>query len=257
MSWQDKSGTDETKPFLEHLNDLRAVIIRSGLLLIAGIIILIPFTPSVLKLLMMPLRIINIDPGEFLVTLTVAGGFGVAVRIALWGGAVLSAPFIVLVISGFVFPALTAREKKSVSRAGIFAVVLFFVGVAVCYFTTLPFALRAMIGINDWLELRCEFVNIRDYVSFVLRLLLAFGLAFELPVVIMVLSSLGIVNSSQLRQKRPHVWVSLMALAMFLTPPDPVTQILLALPLALLYEVCIWSTAHSERRQSSGRGLSR
>ncbi len=249
MASPDNTVHGEAKPFIEHLNDLRTVIIHSGLLLAAGIILMIPFTPLVLKLTMMPLSVIGVDYREFLVSLSVGSGFAVAIKISLWGGLLLSAPFIVLVVGRFVFPALTAGEKHAVSQSGGYAVVLFFLGVAVCYFTTLPFALRAMIGINDWLGLKCDFINVRDYVAFVIRLLLAFGLAFELPVVVLAMSAMGVVNSRQLKNKRPYVWVALMAAAMFLTPPDPITQLLLAGPLALLYEFCIWTIARREKKR--------
>ncbi len=250
MGLPDNTAHGEAKPFLEHLSELRTVIIRSGLLLAGGVILMIPFTPFALKLAMMPLRVIGIDYSEFLVPLSVGSGFSVAIRISLWGGLLLSAPFIVLVAGRFIFPALTSGEKQAVSQSGSYAVILFFLGAAVCYFTTLPFALRAMIGINDWLGLKCNFIDVRDYVSFVIRLLLAFGLAFELPVVVLAMSAMGVVDARQLRSKRPYVWVALMVAAMFLTPPDPITQLLLALPLALLYELCIWTIARREKQRT-------
>ncbi len=250
MGSPDNAAQGEAKPFLDHLSDLRTVIIRSGLLLAGGVILMVPLTPFVLKLAMMPLSVIGIDYQEFLVPLSVGSGFSVAIKISLWGGLMLSAPFIVLVAGRFIFPALTAGEKHAVSNSGSYAVVLFFLGVAVCYFTTLPFALRAMIGINDWLGLKCNFIDVRDYVAFVIRLLLAFGLAFQLPVVVLAMSAMGVVDSRQLKSKRPYVWVALMAAAMFLTPPDPITQLLLALPLALLYELCIWTIARKEKKRA-------
>jgi len=115
------------------------------------------------------------------------------------------------------------------------------------YFVTMPVALRMMFRINAWMRVSCEFVELSDYVSFVLRLLIAFGLAFELPVVVVVLGSIGVVSSDQLRAKRRHVIVGLLIAAMLLTPPDPLTQILMAGPLVLLYELCIWVVWFRER----------
>jgi sec-independent protein translocase protein TatC len=111
----------------------------------------------------------------------------------------------------------------------------------------MPVALRMMFRINDWMRVSCEFVELGNYVSFVLRLLIAFGLAFELPVVVVVLGSIGIVSSDQLRARRRHVIVGLLIVAMLLTPPDPLTQIMMAGPLVLLYELCIWVVWFRER----------
>ena len=116
------------------------------------------------------------------------------------------------------------------------------------YFLTLPLALRVMFRINNWLGASCEFVELSDYVGFVMKLLIAFGLAFELPVIIIVLGSLGIISSDQLRSKRRYVIVLLMVAAMLLTPPDPLTMLMMAAPLALLYELCIWVIRLKERR---------
>jgi sec-independent protein translocase protein TatC len=117
------------------------------------------------------------------------------------------------------------------------------------YFVTLPVALELMLRINRWLGVRCEFVELGDYVSFVLKLLICFGLAFELPVIVLALGTVGVVNSGQLRRYRRHVIVGLLVAAMLLTPPDPVTQLLMAAPMALLYEACIWLVRLIERRR--------
>ena len=112
----------------------------------------------------------------------------------------------------------------------------------------MPVALKFMIRVNEWIGTSCEFWEEADYVSFVLKLLLAFGLAFELPVVVLALGSMGIVSSEQLRDKRRHVIIGLLVLAMFLTPADPYTMILMAAPMTVLYEFCIWMTWYRERK---------
>jgi sec-independent protein translocase protein TatC len=164
----------------------------------------------------------------------------------------LAAPVIVWIIAWFVFPGLTARERMALRRGGLVAVGLFVVGVAMGYAMTLPVALRMMLGINSWLgEPQTPFVDLADFVAFELKLLLGFGLAFQLPVVLLALGSVGIISSKQLREKRRHVIVCVFVLAMLLTPPDPITQVMMALPLALLYEACVWLLRAMERRRSS------
>jgi sec-independent protein translocase protein TatC len=122
--------------------------------------------------------------------------------------------------------------------------------VSLCYFITLKVALQMMFRINAWMGLSTEFVELGNYVAFVLKLLIAFGLAFEMPVVLLALGGAGLVTSKQLREKRRHVIVGLLVLAMILTPPDPVTQMMMAVPLVCLYELCIWLIFAKEKRST-------
>lgn len=244
-----------TKPFVEHLEDLRVTILRCLVALVAGMILVVPFSPAILRLLKLPLAKAGQNPEEFLRVFRVVGGMSITMRIALWGGLVLSIPFLGYFISAFIFPGLTKRERKSVLRASGFAAVLFVAGVALGYFATLPVALSLMLRIIEWLGSPCEFLELSDYVGFVLKLLVAFGLAFELPVVVLALGSMGLISSEQLRKKRPYVIVGLFVVAMVLTPPDPLTQLMMALPLTALYECCIWVIRLKEiRAERAERG---
>ncbi|MBN1557203.1 MAG: twin-arginine translocase subunit TatC [Lentisphaerae bacterium] len=230
----------EPQSFLEHLEDLRRAVIGSAAALAAGMAAALPLAPWMLELLRGRLAAAGENPDTFLRVLQVAGGFSIAMRLVFWGGLLLAMPFIVLAVGGFVFPGLTRRERKTVVRAGGAAVLLFAAGAAMGYFVTLPVALRLMFRINRWLGVTCEFVELADYVAFVLKLLISFGLAFELPVVIVALGFMGILSSAQLRARRRHVIVGLTIASMLLTPPDPLTLLLMAVPLAALYESCIW-----------------
>ncbi|MDP6491390.1 MAG: twin-arginine translocase subunit TatC [Kiritimatiellia bacterium] len=229
-----------TKPFVEHLDDLRRTILWSLIALGAGMAFAFPLAPYVLKLLKVPVAQSGVDPETFLRVLRVAGGLSITLRIGFWGGLLLALPFILLAVGWFVFPGLTQRERRAIRNALGMAVVLFAAGVSFGYFLVLPSVVQLMLRINEWLGLTCDFVELADYVSFVLRLLIAFGLAYELPVVIVVLGHLGIVTSASLRAYRRHVIVGLLVAAMLLTPPDPLSQIMMALPLVVLYEICIW-----------------
>jgi sec-independent protein translocase protein TatC len=250
MSWQDREKPDESKPFLEHLEDLRRAILWSLAFLAVGILIAIPLAPLVLYLVKVPLVRAGVDPAQFLRVLRVAGGFSTAMQVIFWTGLIISAPFIVFAVGNFVAPGLTVRERRTIGHAAGFAVVLFVAGVALGYFSTLPVAVRMMLGINKWMGISCEFVELGDYVSFVLGILLAFGLAFELPMIVVILGSLGIVSSKQLREKRRHVIVGIFIIAAILTPPDAMTQIMMAVPLVLLNELCIWLVWFRERKRA-------
>lgn len=249
ISPDDRRVSEHTKPFLEHLEDLRRTLLWSAGFLGLGIALAIPMAPYVLELLKVPVERNGLDPEQFLRVLRITGGFSIALRTVFWTGLLVGTPFILCAVGGFVFPGLTAREKRAVVGASGFAILLFGAGVLMGYVVTLPVALRVLLAINRWLGVTCEFVELADYVAFVLKLLIAFGTAFELPVLILALGGLGVLHSRQLRAKRRHVIVGLLIVAMLLTPPDPLTQLLMAVPMALLYEACIWTLWFVERRR--------
>lgn len=237
------------KPFVEHLDDLRRMLFHSTAYFIAGLIAAVPFAPYVLDLAKDPVTRSGRNADEFLRVIHIAGGFVLAMKVIFWTGILFSAPFILISIARFVFPGLKARERRGV-RMGLWSTVLLFAaGVLVCYYITLPVAINMMFSINDWLGIKTPWVEIGDYIAFVLKLLIAFGAAFEVPVVIMTLGSMGIVSSQLLRQYRRHAIVAILIAAMILTPPDVFTQALMAVPMVLLYEFCIWAIYFKERKR--------
>ncbi len=229
----------ETKSFLEHLEDLRGTIIRAAIALGVGILIVIPFIPTILELLKAPLTGLVEDPDRFLRSLEVVGAFNASMRIAFWSGLLVSAPIVIIILGGFIFPALTKREQSVVLKSSGFAVLLFAFGVFLGYRFTLPFALQAMFGLNTWLGVQAEW-TLTSYVSFTTQLLIAFGLAFEMPVVVLILGRLGILSATQLRNGRKIAVIVILIVGAILTPPDVVSQLIMSIPLLLLYELCIW-----------------
>jgi len=194
--WRDDYEGDYcVKPFVEHLEDLRRTIIWCAGLLVVGMIAAVPLTPWVVELLKFPLRKAGMDPDLSLQTIGVATGFSVAMRVIFWGGMLLAFPFMLLAIAHFVFPGLTGRERRALTRGAGFAAVLFAAGVGMGYCMTLPVAVEMLFRVNTWLHIKCELVELSEYIGFALKLLLAFGIAFELPVVVLLLGSLGIVSS--------------------------------------------------------------
>lgn len=238
------------KTFLGHLEDLRGVLLKSLAALVAGLIIVSPFIPEIISWLKAPLVGIVPDPDVFLRTLEVSGGFNVALRTALWSALLVAAPAILYFIGSFVFPGLTVRERQVVLRSSGAAALLFFGGSAMGYYMTLPVALQMMMQINEWVGVQSEW-TINSYIAFTIQLLLGFGLAFELPMLVLILGKLGIVSHRQLREKRRHVIVGILVLAMVLTPPDVITQLMMGVPLILLYELCIWIVRVFEREKGT------
>lgn len=240
---------DDPKPFLDHLDDLRRTLLCVIAALVLGMLVAAPLAPRLFAWLKTPLLTAGKDPETFLIQLNVMGGFLLAVQIVFWSGLLLASPFLVLIVGAFVFPGLLEKERRTAWVGMVFAVFLFAVGVAMGFVVTLPFALRLMFRVSDWIGVGTDRVMAVDYIGFVIKLLLGFGLAFELPAVLYGLGALGLVSAAQLRRWRRHVVVALLIIAMFLTPPDPFTQILMAAPLYLLFELCVVLLAWRERRR--------
>lgn len=242
-------GWDQPKPFLRHLEELRWTILWSLAVLIVAMLICLPLAPVIFRWLCAPLSKITSHPEMFLRSLEITGAFSIALQLILWSGLILSTPVILFLIGGFVFPGLTGQERKMARATGILALLLFFLGVGLGYFITLPIALKIFFSIHGWLGIQAEWTA-PSYVAFSMQLLLLFGLAFELPVVIMGLGYFQVISSSFLRSKRRHAIVAILILAMILTPgPDVFSQIIMAIPMIILYELCVWIVWLFERQR--------
>ncbi len=182
-----------------------------------------------------------------LVNLSPAGGFFVAFQVAFYGGMVLASPFIFYFIVSFIFPALKMHERKYVYRGLFFGVGLFLLGVAFCYFILMPIALSASQAYSQWLGLGAFEWRAEDYISFVCRFMLGMGLGFELPVVILTLVKIGVLNYSTLSKARRYMIVINLILGAVLTTPEVITQIVMFIPLQLLYEITVWIAWYWER----------
>ena len=183
-----------------------------------------------------------------LVNLTPAGGFFVAFQVAFYGGAVLSAPFILYFLAEFIFPALRIKERKYIYRALFIGGGLFMTGVSFCYFVLMPVALAASQMYSQWLGLGAFQWRAEEYISFVCKFMLGMGLGFELPVVILTLVKIGILNYRTLRSMWRYMIVINLILGALLTTPEVITQVLMAGPLYLLYEITVWIAWYWERR---------
>jgi sec-independent protein translocase protein TatC len=175
-----------------------------------------------------------------LVNLTPAGGFFVAFQVAFYGGMVLSAPIMLYFIAAFVFPALRIKERKYIYRALFIGGGLFLVGVSFCYFILMPVALAASQMYSQWLGLGAMQWRAEEYISFVCKFMLGMGLGFELPVVILTLVKIDVLSYATLRKMWRYMIVINLILGALLTTPEVVTQVLMAGPLYLLYEITVW-----------------
>ncbi|MCU0785703.1 MAG: twin-arginine translocase subunit TatC [Verrucomicrobia bacterium] len=175
-----------------------------------------------------------------LINLSPAGGFFVAFQVAFYGGMVMAAPLIFYWVASFVFPALKMRERKYVYRGLGFGAGLFFTGVIFCYFVLMPVALAASQMYSQWLGLGASQWKAEDYISFVCKFMLGMGLGFELPVVLLTLVKIGVLSYATLRKMWRYMIVINLFLGAVLTTPEVITQVLMAAPLYILYEISVW-----------------
>jgi sec-independent protein translocase protein TatC len=192
-----------------------------------------------------------------LINLSPVGGFWVAFQVALYGGIVLAAPYLIWVIGQFVLPALKITEKKYVLRGFLIGTGLFMAGVCFCYFVLMPLALRASYGYSEWLGFSADQWRAEDYISFVCKFMLGMGLGFELPVVLLVLVKIGVLDYARLKAMRRYMIVINLVLGAVLTTPEVVTQVLMFIPLQLLYELSVliaWWWERRERQKVADEG---
>ena len=234
---------DPPRPLMEHLLALRDMLVFAAIAWAVCVIVCGCFSPQILAWLKSPAA----QDENLLQGLDLTSGFSTIMSISLWGGTALSFPFVVYAILRFVFPALTNREKFVLLSILISGFALFLVGVGLCYSKTLPMAVVAFQQINRWVGLPVTTIRIEGYISIVLKMVIAFGRVFQMPLVIFVLGWFGIVTSEGLRAKRRIVIVMAFVVSMFLTPPDPMSQIIMAIPLCVLYELSIWAVWLKEK----------
>lgn len=164
--------------------------------------------------------------------------FMVAMKLALYGGLVLSLPLILYFVGQFVLPAMRVKEREFMLRALGFGAVLFVLGMAFCYFILMQVALAATVEFSTWLGFSADEWRAEDYISFVVISMLVMGLSFELPIVLLGLVKIGVLSYQTLSKYRPYWVVAALVICAFLTPSgDPFTMLLMALPLHVLYEI--------------------
>ena len=236
---------DKEMPFLDHLDEFRTRIIRALLGIVLGAALCLIFSKPLLNVLLWPTTRVNL-PIDIQV-LKVQGMFIVTLEIAFFGGIVVSLPWIIYQFWMFVAPGLYIHERRHVPRIIISATLLFLMGVAFAYFFIIPFALNFFLGLAPT-TIKTN-IAIDFYISFVIRLLVVFGIIFQLPILSFFLSRMGILKPEHMRKYRRHAIVVIFILAAIFTPPDPFTQVMLAIPLILLYEFSILISGWVNRRK--------
>jgi sec-independent protein translocase protein TatC len=241
---EDQSKDDELagteQPFVQHLIELRDRLIKAmAALAVATVILAIYPGPAALYDILAAPLVAHLPKGTTLIATSVISPFMVPLKIMLMAAFLMALPVVLWQIWAFVAPGLYNHEKKLVLPLVISSTVLFFIGVAFCYFFVFgqvfkfiqSFAPKSITAAPD----------IEAYLSFVITMFLAFGLAFEVPIVVIVLARMRIVSVQKLKDFRSYFVVLAFIIAAIITPPDVVSQLSLAVPMCLLYELGIWA----------------
>ena len=249
FKFRELPESETSKPFLEHLEDLRWTIVKMAITLIAAMIICFAFRGTLVRVMQAPLHEIDQNLGV-LRALGITDSIVVSFHLAFYAGIVISFPLLLFFIAEFVLPALTVMEKKVLFPAIGISFALFLTGVLVCYFWLLPKTILFFFHDTQSLGWAPNW-TVQEYYSFVTRFTLGFGLAFELPVVVLVLVRFGLITYEFMARTRPYAIVLIFILATIITPtPDVLTLIAMSLPMIVLYESCIWIAWFMKRRQS-------
>src|SRR3954453_9601795 len=235
FKFRDLPESETSKPFLEHLEDLRWTIVKMAITLVVAMIVCFAFRSTLVHVMQRPLR--DLDPAVgALRALAITDSFTISFRLAFYAGMVVSFPLLLYFMAEFVLPALTAMEKRFLFPAIMVSFGLFRAGVLTAYYWLLPKTVlfffkdtQSLGWVPAW--------TVQEYYAFVTRFTIAFGIAFELPVAVLALVRLGFISYELLPPPRPYAIALWCVFATIISPtPDVLTMIAMALPMCLLYE---------------------
>ena len=246
-----KDIDDTQAPLLDHLIELRGRLVRCVLALVVAFCICLYFADPILGFLVQPLKGAFPDGEGQLIFTKLYEVFFVELKVAIFAGFCLSFPIIANQLWAFVAPGLYAKEKKAFLPFIIATPILFTSGAALAYYVVMPTAFSWFLGFQGQtggLEIEA-LPSANEYLGLVMQFILAFGISFLLPVLLLLLNRAGIVDRKQLAGARRYVVVLVVAVAAVVTPPDPGSQVILAIPLLMLFEGSLLIMRLTERRQ--------
>jgi sec-independent protein translocase protein TatC len=245
-----KEDGEVVKPFLDHLEDLRWTIIKMSIVLLVMVVVCFVFAHELFKFLQLPMIWAGMDPHAILRNNAPFASILAGIQLSFYAAITLSFPILMYFLGEFVFPALTKKEKKAVFPALGIGFGLFLGGVAFCFMQVLPGMLRFL---SDYAA-KSGFVDMWDvktYYAFIAHLCIAFGLLCELPVLMVTLNFIGVVSYKLLAGTRAYGMTAILVLCAIVSPsPDLATLFMLAAPILLLYEGCIWIIYYLDKRRA-------
>src|SRR5437773_11954787 len=247
FKFRELPESETSKPFLEHLEDLRWTVVKMAITLVLAMIVCFAYRSELVRVMQAPLHGLDPQVGA-LKALVITDSLVISFHLAFYAGMVISFPLLLYFLAEFVLPALTAIEKRFVFPAIVASFGLFLLGVVVCYFWLLPKTILVFFRDTQSLGWAPTW-TVQQYYSFVTRFTIGFGLAFELPVIVLVLVRFGLLTYEFMARTRPYAIVLILILATIITPtPDVLTLVAMSLPMVFLYESCIWIAWFMKRR---------
>jgi sec-independent protein translocase protein TatC len=245
----NQNQTNQSKnSFIPHLLELRNRLTKILLFVLVIFILLIPFSGQIYNILSIPL--LNALPqGSEMIAIDVASPFLIPFKLVIYLSIFIVIPYILYHLWSFIAPGLYSHEKKLIFPLIVSSSILFYLGAAFAYFVVFPLIFVFFIGIAPTDV--AVMTDIGRYLDFVIALFFAFGFSFEVPIITVLLITSGITTKDKLISKRPYIIVGAFTLGMLLTPPDVISQILLALPMWLLYELGLHSSKFFKIRKTS------
>lgn len=240
-----------TESFISHLIELRDRLLRSVLGFVLVFIVLFPFANKIYALLAAPM-LAKLPSGGQMIATAVTTPFFVPMKVAMMAAFVISLPHTLYQVWRFIAPGLYENEKKLMLPVIVSACLLFACGMAFAYFLVFPVVFGFIVGTAP--QGVAVMTDIGEYLDFVMTLFMAFGLAFEVPIAVVLIARFGWVSVEQLREARGYVIVGAFVLGAIFTPPDIVSQFMLAVPLWLLYELGVLVAAVSSKQPASIAG---
>ncbi len=240
--------------FISHLTELRKRLINSFIFLIIFFIACYFFAEHIYGFLVEPFAqaVKNDGSNRRLIFTALQETFLTYLKVSFFTAFFVTCPFILMQIWKFIAPGLYKHEKIAILPYLVLTPILFLLGGMIVYYLIMPLAIKFFLsfesaGLTTNLPIQLE-AKVNEYLSLVMKLIFAFGISFQLPIVLSLLARIGVVNSNFLKKRRKYVVVIIFAVAAFLTPPDPITQIGLAIPLLILYELSIFSVKLIENK---------
>jgi sec-independent protein translocase protein TatC len=244
----DQASPPQEESLISHLVELRTRLVRAAIAILLVFVALSPFMKQIFDALSAPLMV-ALPPGSKLLATGVIAPFMVPLKVTLFAAFLLALPYVLFQVWAFIAPGLYKHEKRLALPLIVSSLAMFALGMAYCYFVVFRMVFTFIAGFAP------ESVNfapdIDSYFGFVISMFIAFGLTFEVPIVVMVLNRTGIASLDKLKQARPYVIVGAFIIAAIVTPPDVLSQLLLAIPLVLLYQVGLWLVAMFGRKDEA------
>ncbi len=246
---------DNKQPLLSHLVELRNRLLYGIAAIFVAFIFCFVIAEHIYNFLVGPLYdLIGQEEGRRMIFTALHEAFFTQVKLAFWAAFILAFPILAFQIYIFVAPGLYQNEKSAFVPFLVATPILFLLGAAMVYYVVMPFAWEFFLSFevknpDGSLAVQLE-PKVNEYLSLVMKLIFAFGLCFQLPVLLTLLAKVGIASSQGMREKRKYAIVGVVVFAAIVTPPDPISQITLAIPIVLLYELSILSAAYIERQRA-------